>query len=67
MAPQDESYLKKLQQLEEENRHLRRAAEDFGRLAERLSDQLIEERRRGSDRRREQRLTDERRKTPAKP
>jgi predicted RNase H-like nuclease (RuvC/YqgF family) len=65
MTPDDESCLKRLEQLEEENRQLRRAAEDFGRLAERLSVQLIEERRRVSDRRREPRETKDRRRAPA--
>lgn len=62
MTSREESCLKKLAELEEENQHLRRAAEDFGKLAERLSDRLTEERRRGGDRRQEPRQTGDRRK-----
>lgn len=61
MDPREETYRKRIEQLEEENRELRRAADSFGRLAERLNDQLIQERRRGGDRRREQRNTTDRR------
>ena len=61
MDPHDESCLKRIEQLEEENRQLRRAADSFGRLAERLNDQLIQERRRGGERRREARDTKDRR------
>jgi predicted RNase H-like nuclease (RuvC/YqgF family) len=48
--------------LEEENRHLRRAAASFGQLAERLNEELGRERRVADrDRRREPRDTTERR------
>jgi hypothetical protein len=65
MTPDEEACLKRVAQLEEENQQLRRSAEDFGRLAERLSDQLIEERRGGRDRRREPRPGDDRRRAMA--
>jgi len=58
---QDEDCLKRLAQLEEENDQLRRAAEDFGLLAERLNTELRQDRRVGSDRRREPRSGTERR------
>lgn len=48
--------------LEDENRHLRRAAASFGQLAERLNEELGRERRVADrDRRREPRETTERR------
>jgi predicted RNase H-like nuclease (RuvC/YqgF family) len=51
--------------LEEENRHLRRAAASFGQLAERLNEELGRERRVvDRDRRREPRETNERRSQP---
>ncbi len=51
--------------LEEENRHLRRAAASFGQLAERLNEELGRERRVADrDRRREPRETNERRSQP---
>jgi hypothetical protein len=62
MTYDDEECIKRIEELEEENAHLRRAAEDFGQLAERLNNELIEEKRRGGDRRRQQRETPERRK-----
>lgn len=46
---QDEDCLKRLAELEEENDHLRDAAEGFGQLAERLSAQLRAEREAGGD------------------
>ncbi len=49
--PHDEECLKRLAQLEEENDHLRRSAEEFGQLAERLNTELRAERRAGTDRR----------------
>ena len=66
MNREEESYLKRIKQLEEENEQLRHAADSFGRLAERLNDQLIQERRRGGDRRREPRDTGDRRTTQAR-
>lgn len=54
--------LKTVRNLEEENRHLRRAASSFGQLAERLNEELGRERRVADrDRRREARETTERR------
>jgi predicted RNase H-like nuclease (RuvC/YqgF family) len=51
-----------VQQLEEENRQLRRAAATFGQLAERLNEELGRERRLADrDRRRESRDTIDRR------
>jgi predicted RNase H-like nuclease (RuvC/YqgF family) len=51
-----------VKQLEEENRQLRRAASSFGKLAERLNDELGRERRAADrDRRREPRDTGDRR------
>ena len=61
MNPPEEKYLKKIEELEEENQQLRHSADSFGRLAERLNDQLIQERRRGLDRRREPRDSHDRR------
>jgi predicted RNase H-like nuclease (RuvC/YqgF family) len=54
-----------VQHLEEENRQLRRAASSFGKLAERLNEQLGRERRMAeSDRRLEPRDTSDRRRQP---
>jgi predicted RNase H-like nuclease (RuvC/YqgF family) len=54
--------LKTVRNLEEENRHLRRAAASFGQLAERLNEELGRERRVADrDRRREPRESTERR------
>ena len=54
--------LNTVRKLEEENRHLRRAAASFGQLAERLNKQLGRDRRVADrDRRREPRETIERR------
>lgn len=52
---------KAVEQLEEENRHLRQAAGVFGKLAERLNVTLREERRHEGDRRRDLRPTADRR------
>jgi len=58
----DEQWFRqRLAELEEENRHLRAAAARFGELAERLSEQLIKERRLGTERRQKDRLSDDRR------
>ena len=46
--------LENVERLEEENRHLRRAAGEFGQLAERLNVRLREERRVSADDRRQQ-------------
>jgi hypothetical protein len=51
----------RLEQLEEENAQLKRAAESFGLLAERLNMQLSQERRQGNDRRRDARPGPDRR------
>jgi hypothetical protein len=66
MAEGDNTQLRKcldtVRSLEEENRHLRRAAASFGQLAERLNAKLGRERRVGDrDRRREPRETTDRR------
>jgi predicted RNase H-like nuclease (RuvC/YqgF family) len=54
--PRLKDCLTTVQQLEEENRQLRRAATTFGKLAERLNDELGRERRSfDPDRRREPR------------
>lgn len=51
-----------VQHLEEENRHLRHAADSFGQLAERLNEALDRERRvASSDRRHESRASQDRR------
>lgn len=55
----------RLETLEEENGHLRRSAEDFGRLAERLNRKLRDNRRQGGDRRHEPRDSPERRSNDA--
>ena len=52
---------KRIKQLEEENEQLRRAATEFGRLAERLNTELRDERRRAQDRRTVARPTTDRR------
>lgn len=52
-----------VQRLEEENRHLRTAAGAFGQLAERLNQALRDERRSGSERRKGQRVNNDRRAT----
>jgi hypothetical protein len=57
----DKDCQKRLLELEEENRHLRAAAAHFGELAERLNHELAQERRTGSDRRRIDRTSDDRR------
>jgi hypothetical protein len=52
---------KRIVQLEEENEQLRRSADEFGRLAERLNAALREERRGNQDRRHTPRSSPERR------
>lgn len=52
---------KRIIQLEEENEQLRRSADEFGRLAERLNAALREERRGNQDRRLTPRNTPDRR------
>ena len=61
----DEDCLERLAQLEEENEQLRRSAEKFGQLAERLNTELREERRAGPDRRHGTRPGTDRRQDPA--
>jgi predicted RNase H-like nuclease (RuvC/YqgF family) len=66
MTEDDNTRLRKcldtVRNLEEENRHLRRAAASFGQLAERLNEELGRDRRVADrDRRREPRDTTERR------
>lgn len=56
--------LETVQRLEEENLHLRRAAGEFGQLAERLNVRLREERRVAADDRRQQpRVREDRRQS----
>jgi hypothetical protein len=56
--------LETVQRLEEENIHLRRAAGEFGQLAERLNVRLREERRAAADdRRRQPRVRGDRRQS----
>jgi predicted RNase H-like nuclease (RuvC/YqgF family) len=60
--PRLKDCLTTVQQLEEENRQLRRAATTFGKLAERLNEELGRDRRSSdSDRRRQRRDTVDRR------
>jgi hypothetical protein len=64
MKPDDDvlrRYLDEIRTLKEENELLRRSARAFGALAERLHVSLQEERRLGADRRRESRVTGDRR------
>jgi predicted RNase H-like nuclease (RuvC/YqgF family) len=55
--------LETVHRLEEENVHLRRAAGEFGQLAERLNSALREERRVASDRRQDSRARSDRRQS----
>jgi hypothetical protein len=55
--------LETVHRLEEENVHLRRAAGEFGQLAERLNLALREERRRAADRRAQARARSDRRQS----
>jgi hypothetical protein len=57
----DEECRRRLAQLEEENTHLRRSAEEFGQLAERLNTELRAERRAEPERRQAPRTTPDRR------
>ena len=57
----DEECLRRLAQLEEENKHLRRSAEEFGQLAERLNSELRAERRAVTERRQGHRASPDRR------
>jgi regulator of replication initiation timing len=61
MADEIESYRLKIAELQEENTALREAARTFGDLAERLNQELKEERRRNKERRSQTRNTPERR------
>ena len=54
----------RLAELEEENADLRKSSRAFGDLAERLNDELNDERRSGSDRRIEVRPAPDRRRSP---
>ena len=58
---QDEMYQARIAELESENAHLRASAKAFGELAERLNQQLREERRKTADRRNEERASGDRR------
>ena len=58
---QDKMYQARIAELEAENAHLRASAETFGELAERLNQQLREERRKAADRRTEDRASADRR------
>jgi len=51
MTHDEDDCRKRIEQLEEENDYLRRSSEEFGRLAERLNEELQRERRGGADRR----------------
>ena len=64
MTQNEDDYRKRIAQLEEENTYLRRSAEQFGRLAERLNSELIEERRVRNDRRQAPRGHTDRRLPP---
>lgn len=61
MADEIESYRLKIAELQEENTALREAARTFGDLAERLNQELKEERRRNKERRSQTRNTPDRR------
>ena len=60
MSKDDEQLRQRIAELEEENGNLRRAAETFGRLAERLNSELAAERRAGNERRKVTRGPDRR-------
>lgn len=61
MTDEFESYRLKIAELQEENAALREAARTFGDLAERLNQELKEERRRNKERRSHPRSTPDRR------
>ena len=61
MADELDSYRQKIAELQEENTALREAARTFGDLAERLNQELKEERRRNKERRSLPRNTADRR------
>lgn len=61
MADEMEKYRLKIAELQEENMALREAARTFGDLAERLNQELKEERRRNKERRSQTRNTPDRR------
>lgn len=61
MADEMEAYRLKIAELQEENTTLREAARTFGDLAERLNQELKEERRRNMERRSQTRNTPDRR------
>lgn len=61
MMERDVDCQKRIKLLEEENEQLRRAATEFGRLAERLNAELRDERRRAQDRRSMARTSTDRR------
>lgn len=61
MADEMEAYRLKIAELQEENTALREAARTFGDLAERLNQELKEERRRNMERRSQTRNTPDRR------
>jgi hypothetical protein len=62
MADEMEAYRLKIAELQEENTALREAARTFGDLAERLNQELKEERRRNLERRSQTRNTPDRRR-----
>ncbi len=64
MTQNEDDRRKRIEQLEEENDLLRRAAEKFGQLAERLNTELRAERRAGEERRQSTRDASERRPGP---
>lgn len=61
MADELESYRLRIAELQEENAALREAARTFGDLAERLNQELKDERRRNNERRAHPRNTPDRR------
>lgn len=61
MADYDDDYRRRISELEAENEELRRSAQDFGELAERLNMELRNERRRGQERRARSRPASDRR------